>query len=58
VNKNNVSIVDKVKALKKGESFDVPEDKDRRNALNAARVLGKRITTRRKLDGGFIVALL
>jgi hypothetical protein len=53
-----MTLIDRVKKLKVGKSFYVDTESERTQALNAAKVLGRRITSRKLVKGGFTVTRL
>jgi hypothetical protein len=53
-----MTLVDRIKTLKVGRSIRVPSESERTQALNAAKILGKRVASRKLLKGGFTITRL
>ena len=55
---NLVSLIERVRRLKVGQSITVETESERTQSLNAAKMLRLRITTRKLTKGGFTVTRL
>jgi len=48
-------IINKVASLRNGGKFNVQSDAERRTVLDVAKIQGKKVVTRRRDQGGFVV---
>ena len=53
-----MTLIDRIKTLRIGRSFRVTSESERTQVLNAAKVLGRKVTTRASKRGGFTVTRL
>jgi hypothetical protein len=53
-----MTLTDRVKLLRIGQSFHVKTESERTQVLNIANIVGKRISTRARKRGGFTVTRL